>query len=406
LQSFGDIIINKKNILMKNLIQIIFLATLMTGGYCPAQSQSKVMEDFKPSSVNQPGKEYPQVNSEGRVRVQISAPGAHKVQLDIGAVKYDLIKDTNGVWTGESAPQDEGFHYYQLNIDGASVPDPNSLYFYGASRWGSGIEIPAKDQDFYALKNVPHGQVREHIYFSKTNNNMRRCFVYTPAEYDKDIQKRYPVLYLQHGGGENETGWSAQGKAGLIMDNLIAEGKAVPFIIVMDNGSWRMPERDRSVPQGERPAGEWPPKGWADGFAKTILEDIIPMIDDNYRTLANQENRAMAGLSMGGMQTRVITLANPDVFSHIGMFSGGSISVEDVDKAPGFKEKVKLVFISYGSRELENPRKGPWGDPKDNTEALKKAGMNTQFYVSQQTAHEWQSWRRSLYQFAPLLFKK
>jgi enterochelin esterase family protein len=363
--------------------------------------QTGVVEDFKPSTINQPGKEYPMVNSEGRVRVQIKAPGATKVQLDISAVKYDLKKDTAGVWTGESAPQDEGFHYYQLWVDGAAVPDPGSLYFNGASRWGSGIEIPAKDQDFYAMKNVPHGQVREIPYFSKSNNSMRRCFVYTPPGYDGDSNKRYPVLYLQHGGGEDETGWASQGRANLIMDNLIAEGKTVPFIIVMDNGTWRM----QGPPRGERPAGEWPPKGWADGFTKTLLEEIIPMIDTNFRTLANVQNRAMAGLSMGGMQTRVITLANPDVFSHIGMFSGGSISVEDVEKAPGFKEKNKLVFISYGSRELENPRRGNSGDPKENTTKLKEAGMNTHFYVSPQTAHEWQSWRRSLYQFAPLLFK-
>jgi enterochelin esterase family protein len=247
--------------------------------------------------------------------------------------------------------------------------------------------------------------VREHIYFSKTNSKMRRCFVYTPPDYDKDTQKRYPVLYLQHGGGENETGWSAQGKAGLIMDNLIAEGKALPFIIVMDNGSWRMPERDRAVPQGERSAGQWPPKGWADGFMKTLLDDIIPMIDANYRTLADQQNRAMAGLSMGGMQTRVITLANPNVFAYMGMFSGGSISSEDVENAPGFKEKVKLVFISFGSSELENRRPGFGGDPKENTEKLKVAGMNAHFYVSPKTAHEWQTWRRSLYQYAQLLFK-
>lgn len=384
---------------MKNLFVLIVLLAI-SGSLCRAQQQ-KAVEDFKPSSVNQPGKEYPQVNSEGRVRVQISAPEANKVQLDIGAVKYDLVKDEKGVWTGESAPQDEGFHYYQLNVDGASVPDPNSLYFFGASRWGSGIEIPAKDQDFYALKNVPHGQVIELPYFSKTNNSMRRCFIYTPPGYDKDTQKRYPVLYLQHGGGENETGWSAQGKAGLIMDNLIAESKAKPFIIVMDNGTWSMAR----PPAGERPA-EWPPKGWADGFTKNLLNDIIPMIDANYRTLADQSHRAMAGLSMGGMQTRVITLANPDVFSHVGMFSGGSISTEDVKNAPGFKTKNKLLFISYGSRELENRRVGFGGDPKENTDKLKETGMNTHFYVSPLTAHEWQSWRRSLYQFAPLLFNK
>jgi enterochelin esterase-like enzyme len=392
---------------MKNQLLIISFAVLMTGGFCSAQSDSKVIEDFKSSSVNQPGKVYPQVNSEGRVRVQISAPEAKLVQLDIGAVKYNLTKDENGVWTGESAPQDEGFHYYQLNIDGASVPDPGSLYYYGASRWGSGIEIPAKDQDFYALKNILHGQVRELIYFSKSNNSMRRCFVYTPPEYDKELTNRYPVLYLQHGGGEDETGWSGQGKANLIMDNLIAEGKAKPFIIVMDNGSWRMPEGSRPPnppAQGERPAGPWPPEGWANGFMKTMLEDIIPMIDANYRTVADQQHRAMAGLSMGGMQTRVITLAHPEVFSYMGMFSGGSISTEDIANAPDFKEKVKLVFISFGSRELENRRPGFGGDPKENTEKLKEAGMNTHFYVSPQTAHEWQSWRRSLYQFAPLIF--
>ena len=391
-----------KRVFIRKNVAASLLMLLLTGGFCFGQSPSAITEDFKRSSVNQPGKEYPQVNSEGRVRVQISAPEAHKVQLDISAVKYDLVKDEKGVWTGESAPQDEGFHYYQLWVDGAAVPDPGSLYFYGASRWGSGIEIPAKDQDFYAMKNVPHGQVIELPYFSKSNNNMRRCFIYTPPGYDKDTKKRYPVLYLQHGGGENETGWSAQGRANLIMDNLIAEGKAKPFIIVMDNGTWSM--------TGPRPAdrnsGTWPPKGWADGFTKTLLEDIIPMIDANYRTLADQPNRAMAGLSMGGMQTRVITLAHPEVFSHVGIFSGGSISTDDLANAPGFKEKIKLVFVSYGSRELENPRAGFGGNPKENQDKLKEAGLNTHFYVSPQTAHEWQSWRRSLHEFAPLLFTK
>ena len=383
------------------------VATLLTGGICFSQTKQPAVEDFKPSSTNQPDKQYPQVNSEGRVRARISAPQAQKVQLDIGAVKYDMTKDTGGVWTGDSNPQDEGFHYYQLWVDGAAVPDPGSLYFYGAARWGSGIEIPAKDQDFYAAKNVPHGDMREHPYFSKSNNSMRRCFVYTPPGYDKDATKRYPVLYLQHGGGEDETGWPNQGKTNLIMDNLIAEGKANPFIIVMDNGTWRMPEGARPPRQGERPSGPWPPAGWADGFKKTLLQDIIPMIDATYRTLADQQHRAMAGLSMGGMQTRVITLANPDLFSYVGIFSGGSLSMEDVNKSPGFKEKVRLVFVSFGSRELENRRPGgPFGgDPRINTESLKAAGMNTHFYVSPQTAHEWQSWRRGLHEFAQLLFK-
>jgi enterochelin esterase family protein len=252
--------------------------------------------------------------------------------------------------------------------------------------------------------------VREHLYFSNVNNSIRRCFVYTPPDYDKDKTKRFPVLYLQHGGGEDETGWSNQGKANLILDNLIAAGKAKPFIIVMDNGTWRMPESKPSASQDSVKKDEgpktWPPQGWADVFMKTMLEDIIPFIDANYRTLADQQHRAMAGLSMGGMQTRIITLANPDVFSYVGMFSGGSISLDDIQNAPGYKEKIKLVFISYGSRELENPRSGFGGDPKVNTEAIKEAGINTHFYISPQTAHEWQSWRRSLYQFAPLVFNE
>jgi enterochelin esterase family protein len=383
-----------KNLIRKMLV-IPTLALMLTA------LQAQVVEDFKPSAVNQPGREYPQVNSEGRVRVQISAPDANLVQLDIGAVKYDLVKDENGVWTGESAPQDEGFHYYQLNIDGASVPDPGSLYFYGAGRWGSGIEVPAHDEDIYALKNVPHGQVREHFYFSEKNQNTRRCFVYTPPCYNESTNKRYPVLYLQHGGGENETGWSAQGRAGFIMDNLLAQGKAKPFIIVMDNGTWSRPR----TPQGERPSGPWPPTGWADGFKNTLINDIIPMIDANYRTIANQKNRAMAGLSMGAMQTRAITLANSNVFSHVGMFSGGSITPEDIENNPDFIKNVKLLFISFGSREVESGRYNMGNDPKSNVEELKKKGMDAHYYVSPNTAHEWQSWRRSLYQFAQLVFQ-
>ena len=399
------------------------LATLLTGGICFAQTnQTAVVEDFKSSSVNQPDKQYPQVNSEGRVRVSISAPQALKVQFDIGAVKYDLKKDDKEVWTGECAPQDEGFHYYQLWVDGAAVPDPSSLYFYGASRWGSGIEIPAKDQDFYALKNVPHGQLRESHYFSKSTNAVRRCFVYTPPGYDEKTNNRYPVLYLQHGMGENETGWGNQGHTGLIMDNLIVEGKTKPFIIVMDNSSVTFPAgaRPGMAPRRPRTAdsssaadtsqarrGGFGNFNFAAQFEKILIEELIPYIDANFRTLSDQHHRAMAGLSMGGMQTRQITLAHLDKFSHIGIFSGGSISMEDVNGAAGFKEKVKLVFVSFGSRELENRRPGgPFGgDPKVNSAALKEVGINSQFYVSPLTAHEWQSWRRSLHEFAPLLFK-
>jgi len=401
----------------------IFLAMLLICGINLAQTKQTAVEDFKPSSTNQEGKEYPQVNSEGRVRARISAPEALKVQLDISAVKYDLTKDEKGVWTGDSNPQDEGFHYYQLWVDGAAVPDPGSLYFYGASRWGSGIEIPAKDQEFYTIKNVQHGELREVHYFSKSTNAVRKCFVYTPPSYNENSTNRYPVLYLQHGMGENETGWGNQGHANLIMDNLIAEGKAKPFIIVMDNSSITFPA---GGPGGARPGPGAPANpaardtnqtrrggfgnfNFAEQFEKILINELIPFVDANYRTLTDQPHRAMAGLSMGGMQTRQITLAHLDTFSQIGIFSGGSISVDDVNKATGFKEKVKLVFVSFGSRELENRKAnapGPFGgDPRASTEELKKTGINSVFYVSPGTAHEWQSWRRSLHEFAQLLFK-
>ena len=371
-------------------------------------ANAQVKEDFVPSPNNQPGKEYPMVNSERCVRVKVKAPEAQSVKLDIGGVKYELKKDAEGFWTGESAPQDEGFHYYQLNVDGADVPDPSSLYYYGASRWGSGIDVPAADQDFYALKNVPHGQIREMYYWSEVNGTTRHCFVYTPAEYDSNPGKRYPVLYLQHGGGENEYGWPQQGRTAQIMDNLIAEGKAVPFIIVMDNGTWTMPRPAAPAPQGERPRGGFSlPSNWADGIANTFLKDLIPMIDANFRTLADPAHRAMAGLSMGGMQTKAIAFPHPEVFGSIGIFSGGTITVKESKEVPGFRKSNKLVFVSFGSHELEH-RVAGFGDgtdPKVETEQLKASGMNAHFYVSPGTAHEWQSWRRSLYQMAQLLFK-
>lgn len=370
-------------------------------------ANAQVKEDFVPSPNNQPGKQYPMVNSERCVRVKVNAPDAKSVKLDIGGVKYDLKKGEDGQWIGESAPQDEGFHYYQLNIDGADVPDPSSLYYYGASRWGSGIDVPAADQDFYQLKDVPQGEVREIYYWSKYNEAMRHCYVYTPAEYATNPTKRFPVLYLQHGGGESEHGWPQQGKTGIILDNLIAAGKAVPFIVVMDNGSWtnfKRPEGEQARP-AQRPAGGGfgLPQNWAEGFEKTLIQDIIPMIDARFRTIADKDHRAMAGLSMGGMETKAIAVKNSDVFGSLGIFSGGTISAEEAAAEPNFKANNKLVFISFGSREVERPRNGE--NPKAVTEGLKAAGYNAHYYVSEGTAHEWQSWRRSLYQFAQLLWK-
>ena len=376
---------------------VVLLLILLFSSGLAQKDQSPINGDFKPASSNQPGRQYPQVNAEGQVRASISAPEATKVQLDISAVKYDLTRDSIGVWTGESNPQDEGFHYYQLWIDGAAVPDPGSLYFFGAMRWGSGIEIPAQDQDFYALRDVPHGQLRQILFPSESTKSSRRAYVYTPPDYDKDLNERYPVLYLQHGWGEDETGWPNQGKINLIMDNLITEGKTKSFIIVMTYGM------TNDIKFGGLRNFDIKP------FQTVLVDELIPYIDTNFRTLADQPNRAMAGLSMGGMETKMITLNNLNKFSHIGLFSGGSISSDDVKNTPGFKEEVKLVFISYGSRELENRRtggRGPFGgDPSENTTALKEAGINAHFYVSSNTAHEWQSWRRGFHEFAPLLFR-
>ena len=398
----------------------VFLLFLLAAVTLSAQ----VREDFKPATTNQPGHQYPMVNSQRMVRAQIKAPDAKSVKLDIGGVKYEMVKNAEGVWTGDSAPQDEGFHYYQLEIDGASVPDPGSLYYYGASRWGSGIDVPAADEDFYTLKNVPHGETSEVYYYSSVTGSVRHCYIYTPAEYKKNNNKKYPVLYLQHGGGESEHGWAQQGRTGIILDNLIAEGKAVPFIVVMDNGSDtygpnnprpERPAQGQRPPQGQQgPQGQRPPQGgrpggfagmnFAGAFQNILEKDLIPMVEANYRVYADSQHRAMAGLSMGGMQTHSIALANPKLFCWVGIFSGGVFTKEEVDQTPGFRENNKLIFISFGSRELVN-RFGGAADPKPITEELGQSGMNTVFYVSPDTAHEWQSWRRALYQFAQRLFK-
>lgn len=369
-----------------------------------AQSEPIITEDFKPSSVNQPEKIFPQVNSQRRVRTSISAPNASKVQLDIGGVKYDMKKDEKGVWTGESNPQDEGFHYYQLNIDGASVPDPGSLYFYGAGRWGSGIEIPSADQDFFALKNVPHGLVSENIYFSKLTNSFRRCFVYTPDGYNENTKTRYPVLYLQHGSFEDETGWSSQGKANLILDNLIASKKAVPMIIVMDNG---YAYKD----QNNAPSDKNKPKESI--FEEVLIKEVIPMIDAKFRTIPKRENRAIAGLSMGANQTMRIMMNHLDTFSYYGGFSGtANYPNSDAIDVSSFldgkykdgnalNKQIKLFWLGLGTKE-------PAPFPKSVgafRNMLEQQGIKYEYYESLETAHEWLTWRRCLNEFAGKLFK-
>jgi len=348
--------------------------------------QAEIKEDFKPNSLNQPGQEYPQVNSQGYARFRIIAPAADSVRVSLGLGGRGgtkLAKAADGTWMGTTAgPMDEGFHYYNVNIDGGKFNDPGALNFYGSVRWESGIEIPAHDQDFYALKDVPHGNVQQILFPSPSTNTSRRAFVYTPPGYFESTKTRYPVLYLQHGWGEDETAWSNQGRANLIMDNLIAARKIKPFIIVMTYGM------TNDVKFGGLRNFDIKP------FQTVLVDELIPYVDKTFRTIAKQEKRAMAGLSMGGMETKTITMNRPEVFSHYGLLSGGTYAPADIKD----KSKVKLVFLSCGSKER------PEG-VKNAAKALKDDGFNVVSYISEGTAHEFQTWRRSLYQLAPLLFK-
>lgn len=348
---------------------------------------TSIIEDFKPSSLNQPGQEYPKVNSQGYARFQILAPDAKSVvvSLGLGGAKGGTVleKDQDGYWRGTTAgAMDEGFHYYHVTIDGGVFNDPGALNFYGSTRWESGIEIPAHDQDFYALKDVPHGNVQQILFPSKSTNTSRRAFVYTPPGYHKDKNAKYPVLYLQHGWGEDETAWSNQGRVNLIMDNLIAEGKIKPFIVVMTYGM------TNEVKFGGLSSFKIEP------FQTVLVDELIPYVDSNFRTISNQTNRAMAGLSMGGMETHSITLNKPDVFSHYALLSGGTYKPEEIKD----KSKVKLIFISCGSRERPE-------SVQNAVKTLKDAGFNAVSYISENTAHEFLTWRRSFKELAPLLFK-
>ena len=351
----------------------------------PASDTAVVKEDFRPSVLNQPGQQYPMVNSQGYARFRVVAPDAKSVIVSLGLGWRGgtvLRKDKEGVWVGTTdGPMDEGFHYYHLTIDGGVFNDPGTKNYYGSCRWESGIEIPAHDEDFYAMKQVPHGNVQQVYFYSKSTDTHRRAFVYTPPTYGKD-KKKYPVLYLQHGWGEDETAWSNQGYANLIMDNLIAEGKIEPFIIVMTYGM------TNDVKFGH--IKEFTAKE----FEKVLVDELIPYIDSNFRTQADKKHRAMAGLSMGGFETKLITLRRPEVFNYYGLLSGGTYAPDDITD----KKQVASIFISCGSKE------NPDGVTKAVND-LKAAGFKVTSFVSPDTAHEFLTWRRSLYHMAQLLFK-
>ena len=355
---------------------------------------AKPKEDFRPNPMNQSGQEYPQVNSEGYARFRVVAPDAKSVIVSLGLGGRGgtvLRKDKDGVWVGTTeGPMDPGFHYYHLTIDGGTFNDPGTHNYFGSCRWESGIEIPAPDQAFYQYRpDIEHGNVQQVLFHSNSTGEMQTAWVYTPPTYGNTTIKggkatpvRYPVLYLQHGWGENETSWFRQGCAGLIMDNLIAEGKIKPFIIVMAYG---LTNNIKFGTIGQFTAKE---------FETLLVDELVPYIDSHFLTKADKWNRAMAGLSMGGVETKLITLRRPEVFGYWGLLSGGTYMPEDI-KDP---KAVKAIFESCGSKE------NPDGINK-SVEALKAAGFKATGFVSEGTAHEFLTWRRSLREMAPLLFK-
>ena len=352
-------------------------------------------DDWVPNPMNQPGQEYPQVNSEGFARFRVEAPDAKSVIVSLGLGGRGgtvLRKNKDGVWTGTTeGPMDPGFHYYHLTIDGGVFNDPGTHNYFGSCRWESGIEIPAPDQDFYAWrKDIPHGNIQQVNFWSESTGKMQTANVYLPDGYGKLVkgkngkleQTRYPVLYLQHGWGENETSWPVQGKAGIIMDNLIADGKIKPFIVVMAYG---LTNDFKFGTIGKFTAEE---------FEKLLIDELIPVVEKQFLTKEGKWNRALAGLSMGGMETKLITLRRPEVFGYWGLLSGGQYAPDEI-KDPKI---VKYIFEGCGDKE------NPDGINKSVAD-LKAAGYNAEGLISEGTAHEFLTWRRCLYQMAQSLFK-
>jgi len=399
---------------------------LLGCGLCLGQGK----DDCKPSTLNIPGAQYPCVYPDHRATFRVVAPDAQKVQVKVVGQTLDMVKGDEGTWTVTTpTPLVVGFHYYSLVVDGATVADPATRTFFGSGWENSGIEIPeGADADYYLPEDVPHGQVSQRWYYSKVTGKWRHCYVYTPPDYDAG-KGRYPVLYLMHGWGEDETGWHVQGHVDFILDNLIAAKKAKPMIVVMDNlnavkpgedgtiftsRGLRPPPRPATPPaEGGQAAAPPPRRGGLAGFTgatftEMMLTDLIPMIEKTYRVRPGRENRAMAGLSMGGMQTFLTTLANLDKFAYIGGFSGstgvrgGSFDPKTSNNgvfadAAAFNKKVKVLFLGIGS--MEGPGARNFG------EGLTKAGINNVYFESAGTAHEWLTWRRCLNDFAPRLFK-
>ena len=345
-----------------------------------------------PASTNIRSANYPQILPDNRVSFRITATEAKKVQIDLGK-KYDMEKDSSGTWTVTTDSIGQGFHYYSLVIDDVAVADPASETFYGMGRMASGIEIPSREGEFYALKDVPHGDVRIRRYFSEVTNSWRRMYVYAPPGYDASNED-YPVLYLLHGGGEDERGWSTQGRADLILDNLIAENKAEPMLVVMMDGN--LGSRD-SFQQSLQT------------FEKELKKAVIPFVENNYRVAAGAENRALAGLSMGGLQTLYAGIRNTDLFSHLGVFSSGWFTDNPEltrpeyafmqEKAATINNNLESFWISMGGEEDI-----AYNNNKAMMAKFDEMGIKYD-YSEYPGGHTWPVWRHNLFSFAPLLFK-
>jgi enterochelin esterase family protein len=375
--------------------------------------------DWKPAETNVWGAQYPRVDGTGKVEIRIKAPEATKVRLNFwSGPKVDMVKQPDGFWAVTTTPLVPGLHYYTLIIDGAEVSDPGSHAFFGGGKHASAVEVPEPGSTYYSIQAVPHGQVREVWYDSKVTGTWRHALVYTPPGYDEQAKARYPVLYLQHGGGEDETGWIRQGRANFILDNLIAAGSSKPMIVVMAYGYARRAGQPAPSLAG-RPFGS--PEAlkamqeMTSAFEDDVTKALIPFIDSTFRTIADRDHRAMAGLSMGGMQTFHVTLNHLDLFSHIGGFSGAAgplvLGGQKLDPKTAyggvfsdpaaFAKKVRLLWLGIGTVEPERMREGIRGLHASLTEA----GIKHVYVESPGTDHEWQTWRRNLQDLAPRLFR-
>jgi len=387
---------------------------LLSLSFCWAQESG----NFQPSTTNVWAAEYPRVDGAGRVQIRVKAPDATKVRLNFwSGPKVDMEKQQDGFWTVTTAPLVPGFHYYTLIIDGAEISDPNTRAFFGGGKPASGVEVPEPGSTYYSIQDVPHGQVREVWYNSKVTGTWRHALVYLPPNYDAQTKARYPVLYLQHGAGEDETGWIRQGNANFILDNLIAAKSCKPMIVVMAYGyAHRAGEAlvDLFAKGFGSPEMLKAMQDMAAAFEDDVTQALIPYIDSTFRTLPDREHRAMAGLSMGGMQTFQITLDHLDLFSYIGGFSGaggmlvlGNRKLDPKTDYNGvfadpaaFGRRVHLLWIGVGTNEPERMRTGL----QRLHASLLEANVQHIFYESPGTDHEWQTWRRDLKDFAPRLF--